>query len=99
MRFRVWSTWAGAHLAAVDGDDVASGVVELHILGTLRRLAERHRDPPHRFFGLVVRILQHAAFVRDVQQIGVHRVGRTAFALLEVHGDAMRVGIGEQLLA
>jgi hypothetical protein len=40
-----------------------------------------------------------AAFEADVQQVGVHRVGRAALLVLHFDRDAVRLCVGQQLLA
>ena len=87
----------GRQALAIDGDDIAALVFELDHLGAVGRLARRIGDAPHRFLGLEVRVLEDAALVGDVQQVGVHGVGRCAAAFLEVHGYAVLVGVLQQL--
>ncbi len=84
---------------AVDGDHVALGEFQVEVLGLVRRLFRRHGPPPHRLLGLGRRIFQVTAFVGDVQQVGVHRVRRAALLVLHVDGDAVLLGIGQQLFA
>ena len=91
---------AGRQALAVDRDDVALRVGELDVLGLRRRLLGRHGDPPHRLLGLVGRVLEDAALVRDVEEVGVHGVGRAAaLLLLELDRDAVLLRVLQQLLA
>ena len=66
------------HFFAIDARNVAVLVRELDDLSLVRRLFGRDRHTPHRFLGREIRAFQHAAFVADVQQVRVHRVGRCA---------------------
>ena len=61
-----------AHLLAVDGHDIAFGVAQLNDLGLARRLFRADSQAPHVFFGSEVRVFKNAAFIADVQQIGIH---------------------------
>jgi hypothetical protein len=63
-----------AHAGAVQGDDIAFLVGQFQILGLVGRGFRRHRPPPHRLFGLGIGVFQMAAFVGNVQQVGVHRI-------------------------
>ena len=53
---------------------------------------------PHGVIGCVPRVLQPAAFVGDVQQVGVHGV-RRLFAALVVHGNLVPLAEGHQRLS
>src|SRR5581483_1777131 len=81
-----------------DRDDVSATVFEFDVLRPVRRFPRGDGDAPHRLLGLEVGVLQNAALVGDVQQIGVHRIGGAAFFLLEVHRYAVLFGVGEQFL-
>ncbi len=65
----------GLHLLAVEGDGITLPEFEIEVLGLVRRLLRRHRPAPHRLLGLRRRVFQVAAFVGDMQQIGVHGIG------------------------
>ena len=88
----------GGQAFPVHRHDVSAAVLELDLLRLRRRFLRRHRDAPHRFLRLVLRVLEHAAFIGDVQQIRVHGVGRAAFLPFEVDRDAVLFGIAQQLL-
>ena len=87
------------HAGAVDGDQVPLLEFQVDVFGGIGRGLRRHGPAPHGFLGLGGGVLEVAAFEGDVQQVGVHRVGRTALLVLHLDGDAVLFGVGEQLLA
>ena len=89
----------GLHLFAIDRHQVAPGKGELDLFGLVGGLFDRNRQTPHAFFrGRLAGILENAAFVRDVQQVGVHGEGGLAFAFFVVNGNPVLVCIGQQLV-
>ena len=86
------------HRVAVDRDDIAFLEGEVDFLRRVRRGFRGHAPFPHRLFGRCPRVFQHAAFIRDVQRVGVGGIRRAAVGLL-ADIDAVFLGIGEQLLA
>jgi hypothetical protein len=74
-------------------------VIQRQVFGRIRRIFRRHGPAPHVFLGLGVGVFQVAAFVGDVQQVGIHAIGRTALAVLHVDRNAMGLGVFQQLLA
>ena len=89
----------GGHFLTVQRHNIALGKFQIKILRRIRRLLRRHGPAPHAFFGLGGGVFQMAAFVADMQQIGVHRVGRAALLVLHIDRDAVLFGIRHQLLA
>ena len=86
------------HLLAVQGDDVAVFVFDVEVFGLVGCRFRRHGPAPHRFLGFRARVFQVAAFERDVQQVGVHRVRRAAVLVLHVDLDAGDFRVLQQLL-
>ena len=86
------------HVLAVDGDDVALAVGQLDVGRGVRRVFRGSGPLPHVFFVLGPGIFQHAAFVGDMQEVGVHRVRRLLLAVA-LDRDAVLLGIVHQLLA
>lgn len=91
--------FVGLHLLAVDGHQVALDEFQIQVFGGIGSVLRGDGPAPHVFLGLGGGVLQVTAFVGDVQQVGVHGVGRTALLVLHLDGDAMLLGIGQQLLA
>ena len=87
------------HLDTIDSHHISADVLQLHILGCIGCSLGRNRPAPHRLLGLGLGILEVSALVADVQQVGVHRVGRTTLLVLHVNGDAMCLCIVKQLLS
>ena len=87
------------HRPAVDRDDVTLREGQLDRGRRVRGLFRRDRPAPHRLLGLGPGILEDTALVGDVQQVGVHRVGRLRALLCEVDRDAVLLRIVHQLLA
>ena len=54
------------------------------------------RPAPHVLFWWHPRILEHVSFIRDMQQIGVHRVGGLFLRLGKVHGNIVLLTISHQ---
>ena len=88
-----------AELLAVDRDRIAMLEIDLDQFGFCRRFVQRRSEAPHVIRRRFRRVLEHAALIGDVQQIGVHGIGRLALALFVVDRDAVLVGIGHQLVA
>ena len=86
-------------LATVQRHDVAVGEFEIQVFCLVRCIFRRNGPAPHAFFCLGRRVFQMTAFKADVQQIGIHGVGRAAVLVLHVDGDAVLFGVGQQLLA
>ena len=76
----------GGHGLVVDRDDVAALEVEVDGEGGVRGFLRGYGPAPHGRVRLAARILEHAAFVRDVQEVGVHGVGRLLPPVV-VHGN------------
>ena len=88
------------HLVAVDRDDVALGEREFNHLRFVRRFLGRHRDAPHRIFRREIGVFENPALVGNVQQVGIHRVGRTStLAFFEINRNAVFIGVGQQFVA
>src|SRR5712671_3299270 len=85
-----------AQLFPVHRDDVASAVVQLGVLAAPGSLFGRHGPAPHVLLGLARGVLEDAALVRNVEQIRVHRVGRSAL-LPALDRDAVLLRVFEQL--
>ena len=63
----------GLHLFTVDRHQIAALEIQLDYLRLIGRFLQRHREAPHALCGrLTVRIFEHATFVRNMQQIGIH---------------------------
>ena len=84
---------------AVDGDDVALFKAQGDVGGLVRGRFRAHTPAPHVFFGFPPRIFQIAAFVRDVQQVGVHGVRGFLLLVGEIHRDITLFTVGHQLFA
>src|SRR3990167_8605287 len=87
-----------AHGLAVDGDDVTGAVGQLDIGWGIRRGFWRLGPAPHVFFVLGPGVFQHAAFIGDVQQVGIHGVRRLLLAVT-LDRDGVLLGVVHQLLA
>ena len=85
------------HCDSIDGDHIAFDELKFNDLGLVGGFFWAAGEAPHALLGRKIGVLQNAAFIADVQQIGIHGVGRTTFSLLEVHGNAVFVGIGQEL--
>ena len=66
------------HRPTVDGDAVAFLKIHRDVLRLVRRVLGRHAQLVHalvlRCGGVEPRVLEHASFERDVQQVAIHRV-------------------------
>ena len=90
----------GAEFFAINGHHIATGISQLDDLRFGQRFFWAFRPAPHIVFRGEIGVFQHAAFVADVQQIGIHAVGRAAaFAFFEIDGDAVFISISQQLFA
>ena len=87
------------HLHPVDGHHIAVDKGEFNDLGLVGGLLWAAGEAPHALFGCEIGVFQNPTLITDVQQIGIHGVGRPAFSFLEIHGDAVLVGISEELFA
>src|SRR3990167_1967769 len=87
-----------AHVLAVDGNDIALAVGQLDIGGGIRRCLGGDSPFPHVFFVLGPGVFQHAAFIGDMQQVGVHGVRRLLLAVT-LDRDFVLGGVVHQLLA
>ena len=87
------------HARTVDRDQIPLLELQVDVFGGIGRRFGRHRPPPHRLFGFGRGVFEVAAFEGDVQQVGIHRIGRATLLVLHLDRDAMLLGIGEQLLA
>jgi hypothetical protein len=72
--------------------------LDVEVFGLVRRLFGRDGPAPHGFLGLGRGILEVAAFVGNVQQVGIHRIRRAALLVLHFDRDAVLLGVGHQLL-
>src|SRR5690606_22515578 len=88
----------GRHFLAVDGDDVALLVLELDVGRLVRCILRGHGPQPHILFGLGARVLEQVALIGDVQQVGIHRIGRLGSSLL-LYGDVVLLAVGHQCVA
>ena len=86
------------HVLAIDGNDVALAVSQLDVGRRIRRRLRRTGPTPHVLFVLGPGIFQHTALVGDMQQVGVHRIGRL-FLAVAFDRDVMVRGVIHQLLA
>ena len=84
------------HLHTINGHDIAAGKFKFEDLGSVRGFLGTAGEAPHALFGGEIGVLQNSTFVADVQQIGVHGVRRAAFSFLEIHWNAVSVGVGQQ---
>ena len=87
-----------AHRLPVDRDHVAAPVAELDVARGVGRRLRGAGPPPHPLVRLGRRDFELVPLERDVQQVGVHGVGRCV-AALALDGDAVLRGIGQELLA
>src|SRR6185437_16599807 len=62
------------HFDAVQCHDVTVAVGQFQVLGLVWSVLRGDGPFPHVFFVLGPGVFQHAAFIGDVQQVGVHRV-------------------------
>ena len=81
---------------AVDGDRIAVSVGDRNIFRRVRCLFRTHGPPPHFLFGFVHRIFQSAAFIGNMEQVGVHRIGRFFSMLFD--GDTVCFGESQKFL-
>ena len=91
--------FVGLQRLAVDGDDVTLIEGELDVGGCVWCGFGRHTPAPHVFLGLGPGVFEHAAFVGDVQQVGIHRVGRLFLALGKVDRNVVLFAVSHELLA
>ena len=84
---------------AIDRHRVALLIADDDLFGLIRRIFRRHAPAPHVFFRAPPRVFQTAAFVGDVQQVGVHRIRRFFLVLGEIHRNAVGFRIAHQLFA
>src|SRR5690606_11951632 len=70
-----------AQLLAVNGDDVTVAVGQLDVGRGVRRGFWGLGPAPHVFFVLGPGVFQHAAFIGDVQQVGIHGIRRFLLAV------------------
>ena len=89
----------GRKFRAIERHDIAVGEFEIKVFGLVRCIFRRYRPAPHALFGFGGGVFQMAAFVGNVQQVGVHGVGRTALLVLHVDRNAVLLGIGHQFFA
>ena len=87
----------GAHAHTVNRHHVAVFVGKFNDLRFIWCFFWTDRQAPHAVLGRVIGVFQNTALVADVQQVGVHGVGRWAFALGTVHRDPMLVGVAHEL--
>src|SRR5690606_7747872 len=87
-----------AHVLAVDGYDIALAVGQLDVGRGVRRGFRGLGPAPHVLFVLGPGVFQHAAFIGDVQQVGVHGVRRLLLAVA-LDRDGVFLGVVHQLLA
>src|SRR5690606_32907265 len=87
-----------AHLLAINGDDVALAVGQLDIGRAVRRSFRGLGPAPHVLFVLGPGVFQHATFIGDMQQVGIHGVRRFLLAVA-LDRDLVLGGIVHQLLA
>src|SRR5690606_12705371 len=87
-----------AHLLAINGDDVALAVGQLDVGWSVRRGFRRLGPAPHVLFVLGPGVFQHATFIGDMQQVGIHGVRRFLLAVA-LDRDLVLGGIVHQLLA
>src|SRR5690554_750927 len=85
-----------AHLLAVDGHDIALAVGQYQVGRLIRRLLGADAPAPHVFLGFRPRIFQNAAFIGDMQQVGIHGVRRLLLVLAEVHRNVALFAVGHQ---
>src|SRR5574343_522919 len=97
VQFRQYGGRRHAH--AVQGDDVAAFVFDVQIFWLVRCRLRADTPAPHAFFRFGARVFQMAAFERDVQQVGVHRVRCAAVLVLHVDFDAGVFGVFQQFFA
>ncbi|KWV89437.1 hypothetical protein PFLmoz3_00859 [Pseudomonas fluorescens] len=69
------------HFNAVQRNDVAVAVSQFQVLRLVWSVLRGDRPFPHIFFVLGPGVFQHAAFIGNVQQVGVHRVRRLLLAM------------------
>src|SRR3989338_1878846 len=86
-----------AHFLAVDGNDVALAVGQLDIGRCIWRSLGRDSPFPHVFFVLGPGVFQHAAFIGNVQQVGIHGVRRLLLAVT-FDRNGVLLGVVHQLL-
>ena len=89
----------GAHAHTVNRHHVAVFVGQLNDLGFVGRFFRTDRQAPHAVVGRVIGVFQDAAFIADVQQVGVHGIGWGSFALGTVHRNAVLVGVAHEFFA
>ena len=87
----------GTQAPAIQRHRVAAGEFDFHYLRFVRRRLGRHGPAPDALVRLGPGILQVAALVGNVQQVGVHGIRRLVL-LLEIDRYVVIPAIGQQLL-
>ncbi len=87
---------SGRETLVIDGHDVTLAKGQLDVLRFVRRRFWRHAPAPHVFLGFSPGLFQHAPLIGDMQQIGVHRIGRFFLLAGEIDGYRMLGTIGHQ---
>src|SRR5690606_37201886 len=85
-------------LLAVDGDNVTVAVGQLDVGRGVRRSFRGLGPAPHVFFVLGPGVFQHAAFIGDVQQVGIHGA-RRFFLAVALDRDGVLFGVVHPLIA
>ncbi len=85
------------HVLAVDGNDIALTVGQFDVGRGVGGVFRGNAPAPHVFFVLGPGVFQYAAFIRDVQQVGVH--GVRGLLAVTLNGDVVLFSVGQQLLA
>src|SRR5690554_4847577 len=85
----------GFQILTINGNHVTLAVGQLNVGRLVWRGFRRHAPAPHIFLGFRPGVFQVHAFVRDVQQVGVH--GIRALALLHLYRNIALFAVLQQL--
>ena len=86
----------GAHRLAVQAHYVAAGKFEFDIGCLIGCVFRAHAPAPHVLFRLRPGVLQLVALVGDMQQVGIHRVGRFLLRPGVIHRNIVLLAVGHE---
>ena len=89
----------GGQAHTVHTDDIAVCIFQIEVLGQIGRFFRRDRPAPHIFLGFDRRVFKRAAFVGNMQQIGIHRIRTAAGLVFHFHRNAVLLRIRQQFFA
>ena len=78
-----------SHCLVIDGDNVTGEVRQFNIGGLIGGRFGANTPAPHLFLGFGPWIFQDATFIGNMQQVGIHRIGRFFARLVEIDRDIM----------